>query len=347
MKSETADETQPPQTRVTGSRLCRDLRTSESTETLGGAQTSPRSTPTEDRTTVALSEGSSGTHSPQLKEGQRFSMKSPDKQQPIRVPIPREFYGEPTENPETFIENCEATFPRSFDDRMKTRLASRRLRGEAATWWSRNRTCTTTWDSFKNLLRGEFNSEELIASLRFQLYGEKQQQHEDARNFIQYRRQIALRLNPAATEESIIQAVLQTVHPSIKGFLIMGTFQTVQEMAVCAGRLQDNYNALQQEKIANADRRQRNISRQTDREAPRPPPAPLPRTIHRTQPPKHSDNYEQDTRPTRPPASLPQCRFCPGRHWHRHCPKAILQPGNGYAGKGAGTFPANQHTRRN
>jgi hypothetical protein len=69
---------------------------------------------------------------------------------------------------------------------MKTRLASRRLRGEETTWWSRNRTCTTLWDSFKNLLRRKFNSEELIASLRSQLYGEKQQQHEDARNFIQY-----------------------------------------------------------------------------------------------------------------------------------------------------------------
>jgi hypothetical protein len=88
------------------------------------------------------------------------------------------------ENPETFIEDSEATFPRSFDDRMKTRLP--------ATWWSRNRTCITTWDSFKNLLWGEFNSKELIASLRSQLYGEKTQQHEDARNFIQYRRQIAL-----------------------------------------------------------------------------------------------------------------------------------------------------------
>jgi hypothetical protein len=137
-------------------------------------------------------------------------MESPDEQQSVWVPIPPEFYGDPTENPETLIEDCEATFPRFFDDRMKTRVASRRLRGEAATWWPTNRICTSTWDSFKNLQRGEFNSEELIASLRSQLYGEKQQQHEDARNFIQYRRQIALRFNPAATEESIIQAVVQT-----------------------------------------------------------------------------------------------------------------------------------------
>jgi hypothetical protein len=272
-------------------------------------------------------------------------MESPD-EQTIWAPIPSEFYGEPTENPETFIEDCEATFPRSFDDRMKTRVASRRLRGEAATWWSMNRKCTTTWDLFKTLLRGEFNSEELIASLRSQLYGEKQQEHEDARNFIQYRRHIALRLNPAATEESIIQAVL-TVHPSIKGTLIMGTFKTVPEMVACAGRLQDNYNALQQEKIANAGRRQRNTPLQTDQRDPRPPPTPLPRTVYKIQPPNHGENYEQDTRPTRPSASLPQCRFCPGRHWHRDCPKAVFQPGNGYAGKGAGTFPASQHTRRN
>jgi hypothetical protein len=125
----------------------------------------------EDRTTVALSEGSGGTLSPQLKEGRRFSMESPD-EQPVWVPIPPELYGEPMENPETFIEDCEATFPWSFGDRIKTRLDSRRLHGEAATWWSRNRTCTTTWYSFKNLLRGEFNSEELITSLRSQLYGE-------------------------------------------------------------------------------------------------------------------------------------------------------------------------------
>jgi hypothetical protein len=153
MESVTANETQPPKMRMTRSRVRRDIRTTGSTETLGGAQTSsPRSTPTEDWTTVALSEGSGGTLSPQLNEGRRFSMERPDEQQPIWVPIPSEFYGEPTENLETFIEDCEATFPRS-------RLASRHPRGEAATWWSTNRTCRTTWDSFKNLLRREFNSE--------------------------------------------------------------------------------------------------------------------------------------------------------------------------------------------
>jgi hypothetical protein len=122
-----------------------------------------------------LSEGSSGTLSPQLKEVRLFSIESLTQQQPIWIPVPPEFFGEPTENQETFVEDCQATFHQSFDERMKTRLALRCLRGNAATWWSANRTCTTTWDLFKDLLRERFNNEELLASLRSQLYGEKQQ----------------------------------------------------------------------------------------------------------------------------------------------------------------------------
>jgi hypothetical protein len=132
MQSEPADETQPPQIRVTRSR--RDPHTSESTETLGGAQTSSsQSTPMEDRTNVTLSEESGETLSPQLKEGRLFSMESLSQQQPIWVPDPPELFVEPTENPETFIEDCEATFPQFFDERMKTQLASRCLRGDVAT----------------------------------------------------------------------------------------------------------------------------------------------------------------------------------------------------------------------
>jgi hypothetical protein len=164
---------------------------------------------------------------------------------------------------------------------------------------------------------------------------------------IQYRCRIVFRLNPAATEEFIIQILLQTVHPSIKGSLIMGTFRTVQEMAACAGRLQDNYHVLLQEKIVNAERMQQNASRQIDRRPSRPLSAPLPRITRRMQPPNHGNTYDQDTRPTRSPASLPQYRFCPGQHWHRDCLKAVLQPGNGYTRMGAVTFPTSEHTRRN
>jgi hypothetical protein len=42
---------------------------------------------------------------------------------------------------------------------------------------------------------------------------------------------------------------------------MMGTFQTVQEITSRVEYLQDNYNALQQEKIANAERMQRNAMR--------------------------------------------------------------------------------------
>jgi hypothetical protein len=62
---------------------------------------------------------------------------------------------------------------------------------------------------------------------------------------------------------------------------------------------------------------QYNGTRQADGRASRRPPAPLPRTASKTQPLYPDDIYQQDSRPIRSPASLPQCRFCPGRHWHQ------------------------------
>jgi hypothetical protein len=96
---------------------------------------------------------------------------------------------------------------------MKTRVASCCLRGDAATWWPAYKTRSTMWDSFKNLLRERFNNEELLTFFWAQLYGEEQQQLEEVQSFIQYRRQIVLRLNPTATEKSIIQNLLQIVNP--------------------------------------------------------------------------------------------------------------------------------------
>jgi hypothetical protein len=125
----------------------------------------------------------------------------------------------------------------------------------------------------------------------------------------------------------------------------MGSIRTVQERAACAGRLQDNYNALVRENIANAERMQRNVTCQEDRRASRPPPAPLTRTAKRTQPLIHGDTYDQDTRLIRFLASLPQCRFCPGL-----VPR--LPGGSPSAGKRlrkewAASFLVSEHIRRN
>jgi hypothetical protein len=79
LDTETPNETQPPTL----------PRTSESTKTVGVFQTSSfRSTPTKDRRTVALYEGSGGTLSPQLKVGRLYRMESLVQHQLIWVPAP-------------------------------------------------------------------------------------------------------------------------------------------------------------------------------------------------------------------------------------------------------------------
>jgi hypothetical protein len=93
-------------------------------------------------------------------------MESLVQQLPIWVSAPPEFSGVPTKHREMFIEYCEATFLQFFDEHMKTREASRCLRGDAATWWFDYKTCSTRWDSFKDLLQERFNNEEQLAILR-------------------------------------------------------------------------------------------------------------------------------------------------------------------------------------
>jgi hypothetical protein len=61
-----------------------------------------------------------------------------------------EFSGTAADEPESFIKDCKAKFPLSYDESHKVRAASRNLLGDADSWWSKYSGLPIPWGSFKD-----------------------------------------------------------------------------------------------------------------------------------------------------------------------------------------------------
>jgi hypothetical protein len=255
------------------------------------------------------------------------------------LPAPPEFSGSDAEDPESYIEDCEATFPSSFDERYNVRAASRNLRGDAARWWTKYNGLPIAWGPFKGHLKRKYSDESLLASLRSKLYGGVQSRDEDVTTFLERRPQLALRLLPREKEESLVRTLLETIHPSIRCYLQTGTFETVSDLILRAERVQDNIEATRREEARPTRGPQNTRERQAQRAV-----APTADSSRRGAARFPSKDRADEARPyyrhPREDPQLPRCRFCPERHWHQDCPKARTNPENSAAGREATTVPA-------
>jgi hypothetical protein len=243
------------------------------------------------------------------------------------LPAPPEFSGSDAEDPELFIEDCEATFPPSFDERQKVRAASWNLRGDAARWWAEYNGFPIAWGLFKGHLRRKYSDESLLASLRSKLYGGVLSHDEDVTTFLERRHQLALRLLLREKEESIVRTLLETIHPSIRCYLQTGTFETMADLILRTERVQDNIEAMRREEARPTRGPQKALERQAQRAI-----APTADSSRRGAARFPSKGRADEARPydrhPREAPQLPRCRFCPERHWHRDCLKARTNPGN-------------------
>jgi hypothetical protein len=156
-------------------------------------------------------------------------------------------------------------------------------------------------------LRAKYANPTLLADLTAKLYGEKQQEGEGVRTFLEQRHILARRLLPRLREAEIASLLFGTLKSSLKRILRVATFQTVEELISLASGIEEDEDK---------------------------------RPLKSPQPPDQRNGPKR--RAIEPPAGPPKCRFCPEYHWHRDCTKRprTQQPGNSRRGREVATPPA-------
>ena len=139
--------------------------------------------------------------------------------------------------------------------------------------------------------------------LSAKLYGQPQSEKESTELFLEQRHLLARRLLPVATEEQIVAVLLESLRGSIKKLLRGATIENVEDLISKATQIERDEL---EDRHSNRRAASANQS-QSDSAAS----------------PKNQAGQNNQKR------ELPQCYFCPERHWNRDCPRHPNRLGNG------------------
>ena len=211
-----------------------------------------------------------------------------------------EFSGQDHEDPENFIRECEQTFDASHTEmHLRSRLASRALRDDAARWFAVYKNLNLTWIKFCELLRNRFAAPTTMMKLPAKLYGRPQTDKESTSLFLEQRHLLARRLFPDAL-------LVESLRASTKKLLRSSVFETVGDLVIRAKQIEQD------------EAEERNASRRSA-QTPTPADSAKPRTS--TQLSALPQNLFPSDKPKSAPPQLPRCHHCLGRHWNRDCPR--------------------------
>jgi hypothetical protein len=141
-------------------------------------------------------------------------------------------------------------------------------------------------------LRAKYANPTLLADLTANLYGEKQQEAERVRTFLELRHIFTRQLLPGLREAEIARLLFGTLKSSLKRILRVATFQTMEEHILLASGIEEDKDTMRVEKEwTNA------------------------RSKHPLNSPQPSDRRNgPKRRAIESPAGPPKCRFCPEYH---------------------------------
>lgn len=233
-----------------------------------------------------------------------------------------EFAGRDYEDPNVFIRGCEEAFlANNTENHARVRNASRALRDDAARWWSVYKNLNLSWHKFCELLRSRYASQNVLMRLSAKLYGQQQAEKESTGLFLEERHLLARRLLPNATEEAIVAVLLESLRGSIKKILRGSTYDSVEELI-------DRATQIERDELEERNAYKRNATAQVV----------LPNS-------SRGKSRNQVVRKDQA-RELPQCHFCPERHWNRDCPRNPHRVGNAYgeSNRAAPTAPSTSKT---
>lgn len=236
---------------------------------------------------------------------------------------PPEFSGRPHECPDKFIQDMECYLQtRRIHPDAHVRTAIAQLHGDAAIWCRDIAAIELPFATLCSRLRQRYASDRVLARLAAELHNNEQALSEPAELFIRRKGCLARRLQPQIRERTLVETIVGTLHPRYRRVLRFQRFETLEELSDAARELEADFRAeMRPRSTPPSENRARSNTATTEEAAAK---KTAPRVIRdniNTSPPR-SDAARRDDKPTdrRP---LPQCQFCPERHWHRNCPVAL------------------------
>lgn len=203
-------------------------------------------------------------------------------------PFP-EFSGLDHEDPQKFLVNCERYFSQAqTDENQKTQLLVKGFRGEAQKWWNLFKDLSLSWVDFKDSFNRKYCSPTALMRLQASLYSQKQGDREPVAIFLQQKYLLSQRLVPSMAQPDLTILLMESLKPTLRRLVrptAPKSFSELMEASILAE--QDEADCTPRKPVSTKEEVPKKVT---------PEPS------------------------TSKPSQLPQCRFCPERHYHRDCP---------------------------
>ncbi|KAL1449346.1 hypothetical protein WDU94_000537, partial [Cyamophila willieti] len=224
------------------------------------------------------------------------------------------------ENPNEFINKFQTALKNYHipEDTWKT-IARNQMHQSARQWFDRNSSRFTSFNTFAELFKQQYNNSTVQTKLKAQFYGTPQSLTENSANFVNGKLKIYKRLFPMNSEEEAIEDIIQLLLPQVQVHLLHVP-PTIDDLF------------LKLEVIDKA----RNVSDKHKPTAKIEQPKPTFTFVNEKPPPQiknspFSNSMQTNQPPPKPQEFIPNCRHCPARHFHRDCPvlkQKILERSN-------------------
>lgn len=213
------------------------------------------------------------------------------------------FRGKLHEDPITFMRQCtELLQGHHIPSYTWVMLLKAQLQDDAAAWWRDYGEFVTTWEQFRDRLQARFSGAHKIAAAHTEFYGTTHKPNQPVERFIRQKLQLQQRLGTNLAEDEVIALLIGQLSSELRTLVRAARPTNYEELIMIANDLETDLNSRPKYKPPQPT-------------APAGPP-------HREPPPRF--NYNQ----------LPQCHYCPAKHFHRDCPElAKKRQGNGDTGE--------------
>lgn len=219
-----------------------------------------------------------------------------------------QFHGKDDDNPLEFITKFKSTL-HTYNIPMDTWKAVMRnqLQQSARSWFDRNSTRFTSFEIFSDLFVQQYNNNTVQTRLKAQFYSNQQSFSESSVNFINAKLKAHRRLFPSQSENDAIEDLIQLLHPQVQVHLLQ-TPPTIDDLLLKL-EIIDKARRVDGEKPKGFSKAENSKPfSNTEQKS----------TFHRSAATSNEPN-DHKISPSYP-NFVPNCRYCPERHFHRDCP---------------------------
>ncbi|KAK4872722.1 hypothetical protein RN001_014751 [Aquatica leii] len=193
------------------------------------------------------------------------------------------FSGDALEDPEEFFKALQTHFEeRNINPEQQPKTTAEQLRDGAASWWKNYSVFEPTYKEMRQLVIQKYDNATIRAKMQAEFYT-KEQKSESNSEFLNRKQRLAKRLKIPI--QDCFSLIKELVHPRFRPFIMDREPTSMMEFSIYLDELEPKVKSL-----LSLSNRQYNAASSSP------------------QPPSTQGS------------TLPQCRYCPERHFHRDCP---------------------------